>query len=141
MENYEEKYKNAVRQIKDLLERSKEHRWEANYRFLRMTFEQIFPELKEIEDKEIKKVLTDYFKRYQEYGGDTFDKISVDSILAWLEKQGQAENKTQDHNDIETYPDAIQKGWEELGDDGTLSRKSVYDVGFYEGYEFGKKLK
>lgn len=46
---YEEKYKKAVQQMKDLLERGKENGWLQLLAFEK-DFEQIFPELKESED-------------------------------------------------------------------------------------------
>lgn len=81
MENYEEKYKEA-------LERARQALLDGGISSNTIAYiTNIFPELAENEDEKIKKVLTDYFKRYQEYGGDTFEGISVDNILAWLERE------------------------------------------------------
>ena len=54
--------------------------------------EYIFPELKESEEENVRKVLVGYFKSYKEIGtigAETFNGIPTDNIIAWLEKQGE----------------------------------------------------
>lgn len=53
--------------------------------------EHIFPELKESEDEKIRKVLVRWFE-VGARGSETFNGISTDKILAWLEKQKETYN-------------------------------------------------
>lgn len=51
----------------------------------------LIPELKEIDDEKIKKVLIDYFNKYKEQeecGIKSFYGIPTDKVIDWLEKQG-----------------------------------------------------
>ena len=47
----------------------------------------IFPELKESKDEEIRKALINVFATHKDY--EVFFGVSVDDIVAWLEKQGE----------------------------------------------------
>ena len=50
----------------------------------------LFPELKESEDERIRKWLIGYFRQYKEDGMERYaNGLKVESILAWLEKQGE----------------------------------------------------
>ena len=80
--NYEEKYRQAF-------ERAKERYSACSAPAL---LEYIFPELKESEEENVRKVLVGYFKSYKEIGtigAETFNGIPTDNIIAWLEKQGE----------------------------------------------------
>lgn len=53
---------------------------------------EIFPELKESEDENIRQWFIKYFQGYKSNGIEKFDNvIKVDDILAWLERQGEQE--------------------------------------------------
>ena len=52
----------------------------------RYVLESLFPELKESEDERIRKTLIDYFNTC---AGDYYGELKLDSIIAWLEKQGE----------------------------------------------------
>ena len=55
------------------------------------------PEFQESRDEKIRKVLVDFFKSYKEQGtcgAETFNGISTDIILAWLEKQSEVKPYT-----------------------------------------------
>ncbi len=56
-------------------------------RHLKATLERIFPELKESEDERIRKALINVFASHKGY--ENFYGVSVEDILAWLEKQGE----------------------------------------------------
>ena len=74
MENYKQKYKEA-------LERAKvAHKDEDKH--LKATLERIFPELKENEDEKIRKGLINYFN---DFTLPTFGGLDPKNILAWLE--------------------------------------------------------
>lgn len=50
----------------------------------------IFPELAESEDEQIRKWLIGYFHQYKEDGMEKYaNGLKVESIIAWLEKQGE----------------------------------------------------
>jgi hypothetical protein len=52
--------------------------------------EYVFPELQESEDEKIRKWLIGYFHQYKEDGVEKYaNGLKVDSIIAWLEKQGK----------------------------------------------------
>ena len=77
--DYEKKYKEALERAREFV--SKDNVEVAEY---------IFPELTDLKDEKIRKVLTEYFLRYKEQeecGVKTFYGIPTNSILAWLEKQ------------------------------------------------------
>jgi hypothetical protein len=52
--------------------------------------EYVFPELQESEDEKIKKWLIGYFRQYKKDGIEKYaNGLKVESIIAWLEKQGK----------------------------------------------------
>lgn len=87
------------------------HLLHGNFKMLREALETLIPELKEpeSEDERIRRVLIEWvgrIKRYKEQGicsPETFNGISTDNILAWLEKQ----NETFTKKDVD---DAYLKG-------------------------------
>ena len=78
--DYEKKYKEA-------LEMATKLHSETEYVCEMEMLEQIFPELKESEDERIRKALINVFSTHQGY--EVFFGVSVEDILAWLEKQGK----------------------------------------------------
>jgi hypothetical protein len=54
----------------------------------------IFPELKESEDEKIRNWLIGYFRQYKEDGMEKYaNGLKVESIIAWLEKQGKSSDQ------------------------------------------------
>lgn len=91
-----------------------------------------------------------FFKKMKEAGYEwDADKKELRQVKD--SPKSQHENKTCEEkeenltdDDDESYADAQRKGWEEFGLDDTpsnLSKRKIYDVGFYVGYEYGKSLK
>lgn len=78
--NYEEKYKKAVQQIRDLLERSKENGWLQMLAFEK-DFEQIFPELAESEDERIRKNCIHFLELQKSHHAATFE---IKECIDWL---------------------------------------------------------
>lgn len=81
MENYEQKYKDAlVRAMR---------KWRSGL-MTREELEELFPELADSEDEKIKNTLIDLFKnRLMYYGTEKLQDLKVDDIVSWLEKQGE----------------------------------------------------
>ena len=83
--NYEKKYNEALSKAKDMLSYKEVRREDMEY---------LFPELKESDDEKIRKEFTEFLKKASEGYLDmktpykTFGKW-----LAWLEKQGQGEQR------------------------------------------------
>lgn len=77
-----EQYKEKLEEAKKLYESANDDQ--------KHVLESLFPELKESEDEQIRKVLVGWFKRYKEQdtcGSEMFNGIPTDNILTWLEKQ------------------------------------------------------
>jgi len=70
----------------------------------------IFPELKENEDKKIRKALIDFFNKGAENGEQT-NGIYDKNIVAWLEKQGSELNSVDLSDCSEEYRKAYYDGW------------------------------
>lgn len=90
--DYEKKYKETLEKAKVFLKR-----WEcveeANSSLVMEEVKDIFPELKVSEDERIRKALIElvkYAKRgcFEILKGMPFNVVSMDAMLAWLEKQG-----------------------------------------------------
>ena len=83
--NYEQRYKEALKAVKELQEANPSDDGIKNW------VEEKFPELKESGDydERIRKALIDGFKRY-DYGA-LFNGCFVREILPWLEKQGHTD--------------------------------------------------
>lgn len=85
--DYEQKYKEALQKIRELIERGKENGWTIiSYE---KDFEEIYPELKESEDERIRKEILNVFKQLGK--GTTICGRNYDYAkwIAWLEKQGE----------------------------------------------------
>ena len=84
--------------------------------------EPIFPELKESEDEKIRKWIIDYFK--ENNAALAFSGISNESVIAWLEKQG------------EQKPVELPKG-EDYGIDGLYAAIDILKktLGKVDGYQ------
>ena len=85
--NYEQRYKEALKAVKELQEANPSDDGIQNW------VNENFPELKESGDydERIRKALIDGFKRY-DYGA-LFNGCFVREILPWLEKQGESYTK------------------------------------------------
>lgn len=82
--DYEKKYKEALKRAEGVIEQN------PLMEYLKKGIEYIFPELKESEDERIKNWLIGYFHQYKEDGMEKYaNGLKVESILAWLEKQGE----------------------------------------------------
>lgn len=88
MDDYKEKYKQAVKKIKDLFNEGEQKGFTIiTYR---KDFEKIFPELKESEDERIRKELIRVFSNREKYRiAQSFGDITVSEALTWLKKQGK----------------------------------------------------
>ena len=85
MNNYEQKYKEALEKINKMV---------SDGHLFVETAEEYFPELKESGDERIRKELIKNFKllngkqcKGQKWGAH--EELLIDDILAWLEKQGE----------------------------------------------------
>lgn len=97
LENYEERYNQA-------LEIAKHYHDRDNIHFL----EHIFPELKESEDERIRKELLDYLKRFIPH--HDIDLVRKSKVwIAWLEKQGEKSWSEDDEKRISRIADFIWK--------------------------------
>jgi len=106
--DYEKKYKEALERMRYVVIEPK------NENMLQAIKETVFPELKELEDEKIRRVLVDYFKRYKEQeecGIKTFYGIPTDDILAWLENIPY----TIDHEKREGFHLGYKAGLEKQG--------------------------
>ena len=86
MENYEEKYKQALKRAKTILELTDNPKEANGYVFT------IFPELCESEDEKIRKGLIKGLSAMRDiHKHQTFsdDAIDINDAIAWLEKQGK----------------------------------------------------
>ena len=87
MENYEEKYKQALERARESYNKSIEKGWTCD----KSIYEEIFPELEESEDEKIRKKLIAFFKAHQNpkiyINYKYFEGLEISDILAWLEKQ------------------------------------------------------
>ena len=68
---------------------------------LKPVIEQIFPELQENEDERIRKAIINIFATHKDY--EKFFGVSVEDIIAWLEKQG--ETNIQNNNPLKIKSD------------------------------------
>ena len=84
MENYENKYKEA-------LERAMKLQETCDSQAVVGWCEYIFPELKESEDEKIRKAILNYFTKCWGNCKDDVCGIHVEDIISWLEKQGERE--------------------------------------------------
>lgn len=82
MENYENKYKEALERARKLQENS-------NGMILKKWLWNIFPELKESEDEKVRKAIIEFFELQDD--STTYSFVSKEDILAWLKKQGERE--------------------------------------------------
>ena len=83
--NYEKRYNELIEAIKVMRDVNPSDEGLQNW------VHDNVPELTESEDERIRKVLVEFFKSYKEQstcGAETFNGISTDNILTWLEKQG-----------------------------------------------------
>ena len=83
MDNYEEKYKEALQKAGDLLEYYRKPEYKEILPYAKHDLESIFPELM-TEDEKIRKSLIDLHKSTVAING-----IKGERIVAWLEKQGE----------------------------------------------------
>lgn len=83
--NYEEKYKQALERARDLMTNQKPPAFDKHL------IEMVFPELKESEDKDemIKQCLIEHIKCNKDLNWSLFQWFKPDTIIAWLEKQGE----------------------------------------------------
>lgn len=84
--DYEQKYNEALRKIRELIERGKKNRWTITAYV--KDFEQIFPELKEIEDEKISREITEFLVDFNNGEYERPNENTIDSWLSWLERQG-----------------------------------------------------
>ena len=82
--NYEEKYKEAIEGIQEILSSGQES---ITMSRLKLRLQGIFPELKESNDEKVIKALIRFHKSTIDIDG-----IKGDDIIAWLEKQGEKES-------------------------------------------------
>lgn len=90
--DYEKKYKKALSRAEELMSRCVNNGDYKAIIYRAEDIESIFPELQEPDDDTIRKALLRGFKNYSIYY-DTFGNADVNSIIAWLEKQGEKSDK------------------------------------------------
>lgn len=100
--DYEKKYKDALEQLKGLIEGTREDKCAI----MEEDIIGIFPELAESDDERIIKALVEVVSDYPEL--DLVDKygVDLDKILKWLEKQGEPKPKWTEE-DEENFRDII----------------------------------
>ena len=86
MENYEEKYKQALEVIKDLYNKTRLLS-SGEAREITLTLEKNFPELAESEDEKMMKALKHYLSVRMCQTNDDEEYINCNRFLNWLEKQ------------------------------------------------------
>ena len=87
MENYEEKYKEALEGIQEILSSGQDT---IKMSRLKLRLQGIFPELKESEDEKIRKELIEHCKNQAKPYIDTGNECpQIQSWIDWLEKQGE----------------------------------------------------
>lgn len=119
--DYEKKYKEAFELMKDCIPD------ENGLVHVRPC--EIFTELADSEDEKIRKALVDYFTAYKEQkecGIKTFYGIPTDSIIAWLEKQGEKKPWSEDD---EYYFNAIISV---IKKNQSLLRLEDWDINWFE---------
>ena len=84
MENYEQKYKEALKVMESLYNVVK-YQSNSDALLTRQTIEKAFHELKENEDGSIRKTLINFV---EQYGDNYYGQIAKASAISWLEKQG-----------------------------------------------------
>ena len=80
--NYENKYKEALKAVKELSDSLDES-------YLTEELEKIFPELKESEGERIRKYLLKLADRCPEDSIDFMGEVKKEDVIAWLEKHGE----------------------------------------------------
>ena len=128
--NYEEKYKEALETIHEILNSGSDS---IKMSRLKLRLQSVFPEIKEDEDERIRKDLIEFVKQY---GDNFYGQISKASAIPWLEKQ---------RDDDSMSPKEIAKS---IGKSLTLSLINYLDNNRYDGamdleksiidYEWGK---
>ena len=104
MDDYKEKYKQAVKKIKDLFNEGEQKGFTIiTYR---KDFEKIFPELKESEDERIRKAILELVRQSSE----VLDRQNQNNMIAWLEKQGEqkpTEWKQENREELTEFENAM----------------------------------
>ena len=77
------------------------HKFSSNISEVRLA-EEMFPELKESEDERIRKAIINVFATHKDY--EIFFGVSVEDILAWLEKQDKSSSKVHYWTEEEIEP-------------------------------------
>lgn len=85
MENYEQKYKEALK-IMESLHSVVKYQSSSDALLTSQTIEKAFPELRESEDEKIRKAQLNYWRSV---GGKEWYGVPVQEVIAWLEKQGE----------------------------------------------------
>lgn len=92
MEDYKEKYENALAKIKQIFDKG------SKFVIRREVFESIFPELKESEDEKIRKEIINYFECQSR---DEPERKGIHNRwIAWLEKQGEQKPAWSDEDEL-----------------------------------------
>ena len=82
--DYEKKYKEALERAKSILEIGVK---DTRDKKIILSF---FPELKEINEEEIRKAMINFFKSERKEGDTVLHYgVNIESMIAWLEKQGE----------------------------------------------------
>jgi len=90
IEQKAQRYDEAIKKAQAKIEEAKvfDYDDEQTAHTIRLTTTDIFPELKESEDESIRKGLIEYFLHRPDYE-ITYYGLKSDSVIAWLEKQGE----------------------------------------------------
>lgn len=86
MEDYEKKYKESLERAREYKNGEIEHDLEIGENIM----DYVFPELKDSKDERIRKAIINVFATHKDY--EIFYGVSVEDILAWLEKQAEHAN-------------------------------------------------
>ena len=135
-------YDKALNIAREILDHTSE-----NYLCTHLTKEDIkdmyirfFPELQESEDEKVRKWLIGYFHQYKEDGMEKYaNGLKVESIIAWLEKQGEKDKPT-----YNTYSKDVQLTQEEfdkkrVSDEATIKEVEAYKKGLEDAQKIFEK--
>ena len=120
MENYEQKYKEALKRAKTILELTDNPEEANGYVFT------IFPELCESEDERIRKGLIKGLSAMRDiHKHQTFsnDAINIDDAITWLEKQG--EQKSWSEEDEKMWSQVINEIEAIKSNSSTIFEKNI----------------
>ena len=121
MEDYKEKYENALAKIKQIFDKG------SKFVIRREVFESIFPELRESEDEKIRKEIINYFECQSR---DEPERKGIHNRwIDWIEKQGEKKPLYIRFGDVPSNETSkIYRGEEEVGNENGVSVYPAFEV-------------